>query len=276
MENQEQVAVYIALGSLVIFTLVIIIILFVVTYQRKMLEKENRIQMIEQEKQIQMFKATVEAEELLKEKIANNLHDSVNPMLALLKLNLSRHKIEVEKNKFNPESLKDDSKIIDNAIDGIRSSCKDLIPSFLLEFGLIKALEDYIRNLGKNENIHAELINHNPENKTTFLDKQDQLSAYRICMEILNNLFKHAGYTQLKLVIRNTEELFNAEFHHNGKGISNEEIARITESSRGQGLKSLKIRVLVLGGSLNYTNENGSPKIVFAAPVKQKEQLQHA
>ncbi|MCD6068656.1 MAG: sensor histidine kinase [Bacteroidetes bacterium] len=271
MQNQTDIGLFIALGSVVMFLLVVVIILFVVVYQRKMLEKESRIKEIEQEKQIQLFKATVEAEEQLKEKIANNLHDSVNPMLSLLKMNLSMHKRNLEKNKFNPDSFKEDAELIDQAVEGIRSSCRELIPSFLIEFGIIKALDDYIRNLNKNEHIEAVFENRQPGNTDVCLSKQDQLSAYRICMEVLNNLFKHAGYTNLHILVENRPEGFRVEFSHNGKGISNEEIDAITDSSKGQGLKSLKVRVLLLNADLNYIKGTGRPGIHFSVPASRSE-----
>lgn len=97
MQTQENIALLIAFGCLIMFLLIIVIIMFVAIYQRKMSLKEARIQMMEQEKQIALFRAATEAEEQQKEKIAHNLHDEINPLLALLKLNLSRHRIHIEK-----------------------------------------------------------------------------------------------------------------------------------------------------------------------------------
>jgi signal transduction histidine kinase len=235
-----------------------------------MLEKENELKTIEQEQQVQLFKATVEAEETLKEKIANDLHDSVNPLLSILKMNLSMHRRNMEKGKFNSESLKDDTEIIDQAIEGIRSSCRELIPSFLLQFGIIKALEDYVRNLNKNEHLRAEFVHTDNGNglSETHMERQDQLSMYRVCMEILNNLFKHAAYTNIRIQMETQPDGFLVEFVHDGKVITDAEIDAITNSSKGQGLKSLKVRVLLLGATLNYLKDENQGRIRLSVPVK--------
>jgi signal transduction histidine kinase len=270
MENKTEIALLIFLGCFAMLFLALVIIVFVVTYQRKMLEKETRIKLIEKEQQVQLFKATVEAEEKLKEKIANDLHDSVNPLLSLLKMNLSMHRRNVEKGKFNPENLKEDSTIIDQAIEGIRSSCRELIPSFLLQFGIVKSLEDYVRNLNKNEQLQAEFMHLDNGNGFSDADmpKQDQLGMYRVCMEVLNNLFKHAGYTRLGIQVETLPNKLLVEFTHNGKAIDDQEIEAITNSSKGQGLKSLKVRVLLLGAQLNYFKAEEGARILLSVPVK--------
>ena len=62
MENQNEILIFIGLGSLVMLILALVIILFSLNYRRKMLEKEKKIQLMEQEKRIEIFKAAVEAE----------------------------------------------------------------------------------------------------------------------------------------------------------------------------------------------------------------------
>ena len=125
------------------------------------------------------------------QEIARNLHDEINPLLTLLKYNLTKHRIEVKKNKFDPDSLIKDEETLDKAIDGIRTTCLDLIPSFLLQNGLIPSLDDYIRSVQQIEGMTADFESSaTPEKMETF-DIQEQLNIYRVCLEILNNLFKH-------------------------------------------------------------------------------------
>lgn len=254
MENQDitNIKLLITVGILIALFLAAIIILFVVYYQRKMLLKEARIKQIEQEKQIDLFRASVEAEEKQKEKIARNLHDEINPLLAVLKLNLSRHRIEVKKNTFHPDSLKTDSDMLDKAIEGIRTTCFDLVPSFLLQFGLLKSLEEYIRVVQQGDGMVAEFEDLTESGKAEVFSKPQQLNIYRICLEILNNLFKHSHCTSIKMSVEDNGRSLILEFKHNGKGITNEEMEVYTETSKGLGLKSLKARALILNARIDY------------------------
>lgn len=268
MENQDitNIKLLITVGILITLFLSAVIIIFVVYYQRKALLRENEIKLFEKEQQILFFKATIEAEEKQKEKIALNLHDSINPMLSVLKLNLSRHRIQIIKNKFNIEDLKNDAEIIDNVIDGIRATCFNLIPKFLLEYGLIKSLNRYIENINTPNNINGK-FNNNLNTTEAPLSQQDQLSVYRICLEIINNLIKHSRCSIFELTISQIKDELILEFSHNGKGLDNEEVKSLIESNKGLGLKSLKSRAFILNANLNFSKNINTAAITLTIPT---------
>ena len=266
MQSEKTVAILIALGCLAMFALIIVIILFVVVYQRKILLKEAKIKLMEQQQQIELFKASVEIEEQQKEKIARNLHDEINPLLALLKLNLSKHRMDARKDKFEPDNLIADSALLDKAIDGIRTTCLDLIPSFLLQYGIIKSLEEYIRNMQQIDGMHAEFENTVLEENLKCFDKQEQLNIYRVCLELLNNLFKHAKCDCLKMKTQSLNHSLCITFEHNGKGVTNEEMNQYTSHSIGLGLKSLKARALILNASIDYKINADNSTITLTIP----------
>jgi signal transduction histidine kinase len=231
-----------------------------------MLQKENEIKLMEQEKQLALFKASVEAEEQQKEKIARNLHDEINPLLAALKFNLSKHRIEARKNQFEPDSLIADSAILDKAIEGIRTTCHDLIPSFLLQYGLIKSLEDYLGHIQQTGDVQVEFENHTTDELLKSFQKQDQLQTYRICLEILNNIFKHAHCSILKMALEFKEGAIIISINHNGQGVSNEEMDTYTDNSLGLGLKSLKARALILNATITYLKNTQQSSVTLSIP----------
>jgi signal transduction histidine kinase len=266
MQSQKTIVILIALGCLVMFALVIVIILFVVVYQRKMLLKEAKIKLMEQEKQLALFKASVEAEEQQKEKIARNLHDEINPLLAVLKFNLSKHRIQARKNQFEPDSLIADAALLDKAIEGIRTTCHDLIPSFLLQHGLLKSLEDYLAHVQQMGDVQVAFENEIDEEALASFPKQDQLNTYRICLEILNNIFKHAQCSTVKMKLSLNNHVITILIKHNGQGVSNEEMDTYTDNSEGLGLKSLKARALILNATITYIKENQQSSVTLSIP----------
>lgn len=269
MENQDitNLKLLITLGIFITLFLATIVVLFVVFYQRKMLLKEASIKMMEQEKQIELFKASVEAEEKQKEKIARNLHDEINPILNTLKFNLTKHRVKAQKNELDPASIAPDEKTLDDVIEGIRAICYDLIPSFFLEYGLIVSLESYVKNIQRIGDItsefNADVI---PEEMESF-SRQEQLNIYRVCLEILNNLFKHSGCSHFNVSITSIKKNLVFEVTHNGKGISNEEMNIFTEKSKGLGLKSLKARVILLKANINYYKNINTSSITLTVPL---------
>ena len=267
MENQTGLVTFIIIASLFVFCLIVIIILFIIINQRKMLLKNSEIKLLENEKQLAFFKASVEAEEKQKQIIGRNLHDEINPILSVLKFSLSKHRIEHKKGVFSPDSLLEDAKLLDKAIEGINTICLDLIPTFLLQFGLIKSLEDYVRSVQKLEGISAEFENKISETQLESFDKQVQLNIYRVCLEIFNNLFKHSSCTSLKITTEIADNKFLIVIDHNGKGVTNEEMEIYTNHSTGLGLKSLKARILILNASINYSTSFKTSTIQLSIPI---------
>lgn len=247
-----------------------VIVLFVSLYKRNLLLKDNQIKLIEQEKQIDLFKASVEAEEQQKEKIARNLHDEINPLLSALKFNLSRHRIRAKKNTFEPDSLLLDEETLDKAIEGIRTTCYDLIPSFFLEYGLIPSLEEYVRNVQQTEGMSAVFNSNVIPEEIELYGKQEQLNIYRMCLEILNNLFKHSRCTFFELSAISKNNQLMIEFSHNGIGVTSQEMEIYTDNSKGLGLKSIKARALLLKAKIDYIKNINMASVILIIPLNQK------
>jgi signal transduction histidine kinase len=269
MQNEESFGILIILACLAMFSLIVIIILFVVTYQRKMHLKEKQINLIEQEKQVQLFKAIVDTEEKQKEKIARNLHDEINPLLNVLKYNLTKYRIRARKNTFDPESLITDEETIIKVMEGIRTTCLDLIPSFLFQNGLVPSLEEYINNIRKIGELYAEFESDTAPEKVEQFNTQELLNIYRICLEILNNIFKHSRCTFFKMIVKTSESALTVNCIHDGKGVTNEEIENYTNNALGLGLKSLKARTLLLNAKINYSKNINSSSVELIIPLKQ-------
>lgn len=271
MENQDitTIKLLITLGILITLFIAAVVIIFVVYYQRKMLLKEKQIKLIEQEKQVQLFKATVEAEENQKEKIARNLHDEINPLLNMIKYNLAKHRMRARKNTFDPESLITDEETIIKVMEGIRTTCLDLIPSFLFQNGLVPSLEEYINNIRKIGELYAEFESDTAPEKVEQFNTQELLNIYRICLEILNNIFKHSRCTFFKMIVKTSESALTVNCIHDGKGVTNEEIENYTNNALGLGLKSLKARTLLLNAKINYTKNINSSSVELIIPFKQ-------
>lgn len=227
-------------------------------FSKKNALKEKKLKEIEHEKELQMIKATIEAEEKQKQKIVNNLHDEIKPLLVLLRHNIDKNAI---KNDIKPEL-----ELIDKIVEGIRTSCLDLIPAFLSKFGLAKSLEDYLFKLDNSDNIVTEFENKINDNELNRFTKQDILNIYRICLETTSNLVKYADCSFLKIKLESSDDKLIINFFHNGTLVSNHEINTLTENSKGLGLKSLKTRTLILNATIDYSVDQNNPAVKFSIP----------
>ena len=253
--------VFIIFGVLGIACLILGMIIFVVIHDKKMIA-------VEQQKQIEIFKAAGEAEEKEKEKIARNLHDQIVAKLSAIARNIDKKVEDLTDLGIDTNQLKKDINSLNEVIQDVRGISHDLVPGTLLQFGLIKALKYHIEEVGE---AGASVTNF--EDNTGYKEKipfsiGDQLNIYRICLEILNNLFKHASYEFLKVISESDETSLNVVFIHNGKGITDEEIEQKSELPSGLGLKSLKSRALILNAKINYFIEDDLGHVNLKIPYR--------
>lgn len=252
MPDSNATIYIIIFGCLLMTIMGVAIISIAFIYQRNMRKKERVLREMEQEKQIIVFKASFEAEERQKEKIASNLHDSINPTLTALSLRLSSHQSNYCKNNFKPTDLNSDIDLINETINEIRFACHDLVPGYFYDYGLLKTLEQLIRNCNTPNLIQSKININELLQEQILLTEMEQLNIYRVSQEIVNNFIKHSKCSQLLLSVYLNDNMLILDFNHNGVGLTDSEVEKL--SYKGLGLKSLRSRIMILKGKINYTN----------------------
>jgi signal transduction histidine kinase len=268
MENQAGIGFFIGFGCLAMLTLGMLIIVLSMSYRKKILEKENKIQALYREKQIEILRASIAAEERQKGSLAENLHDEIIPLLTVIGRNLDQQVRNFHANRFNPEQLKKEVDSIEGVVEDIRIIAYDLIPKTVLSFGLISAIRYHVDKLNDDEQINARFVNNTSFVEELPFSKEDQVSIYRACLEILNNLYKHAQYADLTVSCDHVQNGLQFEFAHDGKGITNDEIELFRKSKIGLGLKSLQARLLILNGVIDYRKEGAQGIVTIRIPIK--------
>jgi signal transduction histidine kinase len=268
MENKTEIIIFIIAAMLLMICLALGILIFFVVHRKKMLEKEAKISSIEKNKTTEIFKASKEAEEREREKVAKELHDGIVPALSSVERNLERCLKDFENDRFDPLKLRKEITYIEETIETVRGLSHDLIPRSLMAFGLIKALSDHVARLNGVNGKKSYF-----ENSSTFEEQlpftmAEQLNIFRMCSEILNNLSKHAFYGYLKVTMENPDNSLMIDFIHDGKGITNEKIVEAENSNTGLGLKSLKSRAIILNADINYTTEDDTSCVSLKIPLK--------
>lgn len=260
--DQLQTAIRLAWIFMILLSLFVYILLRV--YQnnaRGFLEERKRL---EKERELASFRATVYAEERQKEQISKNIHDQVITLLTASKRGIeafcSADSVEVN-------TLKGSIGLIDNAVEELQSVCRDLMPHTFLNFGLFKAIELHLSRLNEKDDSSADMFVSQEVTDHLSFDKSDQLIIYRLSLEILNNLYRHAKYSYLRLVVSIKSAQLQFEFQHDGVGISSEEIEGKISENKGLGLFSIASRLLLLNGEINYIKGQEVSYVVLTVPL---------
>ncbi len=267
METETGTALIISVFCLAIAFLVTLLFIASATSKRRILEKENLLRQMEAKRQVELFRVIAKAEENQKARIARNLHDQILPILLLRTGNINNQLIKLKKEGVDVTQIQKEINSLTNLSEEIREISHDLIPKLFHSWGLLKSIESYVNSLNKAGGAIAEFSTSSYSSADPPFSVEDQLIIYRICLEILNNLYKHANYKYLSVSLEKVNNELEFVFAHDGKGISNDEIKHITMSDSGMGLKSIQSRALLLNAKIDYFVDKDVSHVKLSVPL---------
>lgn len=170
-------------------------------------------------------------------RIGQDLHDSIGHTFVMLKLKADLAEKYLEKNKITEakNELEEISKISKEAMDNTRSIINKLKQRTLEEE--LKAIQDIMIM----SNIEVSVTN-NIKNKLTSLN---EWTLTMILKELSNNVIKHSKATKCGIIINENEEQYLLTFFDNGVGFS---------ILTGSELSSIKNRLKVVDGIVEITS----------------------
>ncbi len=246
-------------GTIMLFLLASGIIIFMVMYQRRMLEHKISVQAAETKHQQELFYSTLEAIEDERIRVARDLHDEVGASLGLMRLLVGQ--IPATKVPEIQEASTQYKQLIDSTIDNVRRISNDLLPQGLEEAGLAFAIEGLCDKILSVSDIDIAL---DIDSKVTNLGNIINLAAYRLLQELLNNAVKHSGATLVEINIKKENSILKINYTDNGKGFDFEQAYK----KKSLGLKNIETRTKVLNGTATFeTHLNAGLKVRIEIPL---------
>lgn len=207
-----------------------------------------RIYRINRKKQKEIFIAVLNAQEKERQRIANDLHDHIVPILSAIKLNVGQLEKKGMGEKVH-ESVVEIKEHLDVSIKDIRHISHNLVPKRISEQGFVGSLEEYIRVIKKSGSVEVDFIHNISE---LGFDKMTETNLYRIIQELINNSILHGKATIINIeIILNQNEL-SIYVGDNGKGFD-----QTIENCSGIGTKSIASRVELFGGKYEWESTEG-------------------
>jgi len=182
-----------------------------------------------------------------RKRIAGELHDSIGPMLAAIKINFQRV-VKKARDKVPGALISTTEDIIDGSMAEIRNISHQLMPKGLSAKGLAASLSEYIHNL--REVYHVPI--HFKHNITAVLHKDVQLNVYRIISELVLNAAKHSKASCITASVETPEGNIAVVVEDDGQGFDPVQI-----SDTSLGLKNIESRVEYLKGNIQIRSAPG-------------------
>ena len=235
MEDTEKKWFYFILiaGVFLIFSLGIAITWLLFNFQRKLLKGEIRLQK-------ELMLASVQSQEKESERIAQELHDEVNALLAAAKMQVAFLPQILADKEASEKSIAETKKLLEVSLNQIRNISHSLSPAFLMDLGLEKSLQTFLDNLP--------LKIHFVYRVQQSLSQAKALALYRIVLELCQNAIKYAQAGNLYLEIVEQENMLHLLYKDDGVGIEKSEI----EIKKGLGLRNIETRVKIFEGEWQY------------------------
>jgi PAS domain S-box-containing protein len=151
--------------------------------------------------------------------------------------------------------------LIETTITTVRRIAAELRPGVLDDLGLVAAIEWQIEQFQSRSGLKCHWTNNAKEIE---LDREKATAVFRILQEILTNVLRHAGATNVYVKLGRTKHYFEVEVKDDGRGIT--ESQRL--NSRSLGLLGMKERALLVGGDVRVTGKEGAgTTVVVRVPV---------
>jgi signal transduction histidine kinase len=253
--RQQSIFNYVLLGSLAALLVIAFLGWRYVRSKQKISQQTGqlqaqRIRELEQEKQLIAFDFLLKGQEEERSRLAKDLHDGLGGMLSGVKLSLSAMKGNVILSEENARLFTKALSQLDNSMREMRRVAHNMMPEALVKFGLQQAVQDYCDSLLGMQQFKISCHFHDLDKR---IEPTAEIIVYRIVQELLNNVVKHAGATEVLVQVMRHNNSLNITVEDNGKGF---DLATL-DQSKGAGLANVKSRVDYLKGQLDIRSEPG-------------------
>ena len=180
-------------------------------------------------------------------RIARALHDESGQFLAAVHIELQEAKRGLPPSKR--KRIQKVEALLDQIEKQLRSFSHDLRPTVLDDYGLMPALQTLAERFSKRVGLPV-MIEGAVESR---LPNAVEAALYRVVQEALNNVARHAKATQVNIRFWQTPAALHFSIRDNGIGL--DPSSANGDRSRGLGLRGMRERLTVLGGTFEIQSK---------------------
>ena len=221
--------------------LMTIIFLSLIIFFVMILVKNGRVR---QQAEIDVKDAIITTQEDEQNRIAEDIHDDIGPMLSAIKLQVANLS-ELEPDEIT-ESIDQIEDHLNMVINNVRGVARNLSSQIITKYGLEQSL---IENINLVSTLKKLMIDFKYDVKNIELNDDYQINIYRIVRELLTNSVKHSNCTLINISIKNINDFLIVKYSDNGDKIDQ------PDSGKSMGQTNIKNRINLLKGKIILFSE---------------------
>jgi signal transduction histidine kinase len=239
----------------------IIFLTFLLAKSYAIIQEEKEELLIQQ---LELQKTTnyriAETQEREQRRIAADLHDGLGSALTAIRImvNNAIHYFQRKGQQEPVETLLNVQQQLDKAVNDVQNIAHNLIPKDFEQHQFTGAIKNYLDRISTNSLINVE---YSIDEQLNDLDKQRQVTLFRIFNELLNNCLKHAGCRNITVQLTAFDNIIQLMMEDDGHGFD------VTREYHGMGLKNIRSRVNSLSGSIHIDSSQGGTTFIIEIPI---------
>lgn len=245
LEKQKQwrnIIIGIALFSLITLGFLV---------NRYRLRQKNRYQQQLNQQQNELFNTIAVTQDQERKRIAEDIHDSLGSILSAAKLKLSA--LKESQSSLSDEQLEKYQvtlQLLDEASAELRNISHNIMPATLSKLGLVSALRNLFNNISSQPMARGLgiQISFSAHDFTERVNEKTEMSIYRVILELINNVVKHAQADKVTVQLIKYPDHINLTVEDNGRGF---DYALALQEKKGIGLGNILSRVDYLKGKMD-------------------------
>jgi PAS domain S-box-containing protein len=214
------------------------------------------------------------AQEAERSRIAQELHDGINQLIASVKMRL--HKVESSLPDLKPaarEILRRCDQVLVRVLEENRRIAHNLRPAELDNLGLSAACSSFCNEVQSRTNLRVECRITSPKRR---LPSVIELHLFRIIQEAINNITKHARAKLIKLQIQVRSDLVLLKIQDDGQGFDPIAVEAGKKIRHGLGLTNMRERALAMNGDCEIKSQpRRGTTIIVRVPLAGSEKVEN-
>lgn len=242
MQQQEEVAFALIIGTVLFLFLCICLLLFFILFKnskKRHVEEKKRLELAYKH---ELANVTIEIQENILEQISKELHDNIGQLLTVAKIHLNT--VVKHPEKRTNDKLQETNNVVDMAIAELKILSKMPSTDKIKQFSLLNALTMEIDRINKLESVKTILM---IKGEIVPFSSDTKIIIFRIIQEFICNTIKYASASELNIVLNYDNDNFVLDIADNGKGFDMN-----AKLNSGNGISNIKNRAALIGATCNY------------------------
>lgn len=203
---------------------------------------------IRKEEELKLAQSYIDGLERERTRLAKDLHDGVCNDLLGIGMNMQYM-------QPTDESKREILALLEQVRSDVRCISHELMPPKFQVTTLAETVEAYVEGLALPASVQLAFSKENEEIQWSQVPEEVSYEVYRIMQELLSNILKHSGATEIDVTLTLKRKLLTLQISNNGKNYCGGEVR-----GKGIGLTTIQERAKAVGGLFTTDIQDGSQK----------------